>query len=346
VREVAAEIDRWLAEGAPVALATVIETWGSAPRRVGAKMAVSADRRVAGSVSGGCVEGAVIEAAGEVLKWGRPRLLRFGVADETAWAVGLSCGGTIDVFVEPVEPSFQARVQAQLDTERPAATVTVVAGEETLLGRKVLLLGAEGDLVGELGRGLDALAVAAARSALAEGRGRRLPLSGPESAEVFVDVLRPAPLLVIVGGVHIAIALVALARALGFRTIVVDPRLPFGRDDRFPGADRVVHDWPAEALGAIGLGPDSAVAVLTHDPKLDDPALIAALPSPAFYVGALGSKATQARRRQRLLEVGVTEEQLARLKAPIGLDLGGRSPEEIALAVLAEIIAVRNRRPE
>jgi xanthine dehydrogenase accessory factor len=267
------------------------------------------------------------------------------VADETAWAVGLSCGGTIEVFVEPVEPSFQARVRAELDTERPAATVTVVGGEEALLGRKVLL-GADGNPEGELGRGLDAPAVAAARSALAEGRGRRFPLSGFQSAEVFVDVLRPAPLLVVVGGVHIAIALVALARALGYRTIVVDPRQPFGRDDRFPGADRVVHDWPGEALGAIGLGPDSAVAVLTHDPKLDDPALIAALPSPAFYVGALGSKATQARRRKRLLEVGVTEEQLARLKAPIGLDLGGRSPEEIALAVLAEIVAVRNRRPE
>jgi xanthine dehydrogenase accessory factor len=344
MRDVLADIDRWQAEGRPVALATVVETWGSAPRRVGAKMALTADQRMAGSVSGGCVEAAVIEAGGEVLKSRRPRLLHFGVADETAWAVGLSCGGTIEVFVEPVDLGFHEAVRAEITGERPAAVVTVLRGPEAFLGGK-LLLGASGHVRGTIGGGLDEPAVAAGRSALAQGRSQRVALPAALGAEVFVDVLRATPLLVIVGGVHIAIALTSVAKALGYRTIVVDPREPFGSAERFPHADRVLHGWPGEVLDQVGLTSDSAVAVLTHDPKLDDPALRAALPSPAFYVGALGSKATQARRRQRLLEAGLTEEALGRLKAPIGLDLGGRSPEEIALSVMAQIVAVRNGRP-
>jgi xanthine dehydrogenase accessory factor len=342
MRDVLAEIDRWQAEGRPVALATVVETWGSAPRRAGAKLALTADQRIAGSVSGGCVEGAVVEAGGEVLKTRRPQLLHFGVADETAWAVGLSCGGTIEVFVEPLDPAFHEAVRSQLATERPAAIVTVLRGPEALVGRK-LLLRADDDVRGSIGGGLDEAAAAAGRAALAEGRSQRRPLPA-DGGEVFVDVLRPSPTLVLVGGVHIAIALTTLAKALGYRTIVVDPRQAFGSAERFPHADRVVDAWPEEGLERIGLHPDAAVAVLTHDPKLDDPALRAALRSPAFYVGALGSKATQARRRQRLLEAGVSEEQIGRLRAPIGLDLGGRSPEEIALSVMAQIVAVRNGR--
>jgi xanthine dehydrogenase accessory factor len=342
MRDVLAEIDRWQAEGRAVALATVVETWGSAPRRAGAKLALTADQRIAGSVSGGCVEGAVVEAGGEVLKTRRPRLLHFGVADETAWAVGLSCGGTIEVFVEPLDPAFHEAVRSQIATERPAAVVTVLKGSEAIVGRK-LLLRADGEVQGSIGAGLDETAAAAGRAALAEGRSQRRPLPA-NGGEVFVDVLRPSPTLVLVGGVHIAIALTTLAKALGYRTIVVDPRRAFGTAERFPHADRVVDAWPDEGLDQIGLHSDSAVAVLTHDPKLDDPALRAALRSPAFYVGALGSKATQARRRQRLLEAGVTEEQIGRLRAPIGLDLGGRSPEEIALSVMAQIVAVRNGR--
>jgi xanthine dehydrogenase accessory factor len=174
---------------------------------------------------------------------------------------------------------------------------------------------------------------------VADGKSTRTTLG---ESQVFLEVVRPAPTLVAVGGVHIAIALTRIAQALGYRTIVVDPRPAFASEARFPHADRVVSDWPDEALGRIGLTAETAVAVLTHDPKLDDPALRAALPSAAFYVGALGSKATQAKRRQRLLEGGLSEEQVDRLHAPIGLDLGGRSPEEIALSVMGEVVAVRN----
>jgi xanthine dehydrogenase accessory factor len=187
--------------------------------------------------------------------------------------------------------------------------------------------------------GIDAAALAEARSALQAGLSRRVA-SGER--ELFVDVVRPAPRLVIVGGVHIAIVLVTLAKTLGFRTVLVDPREAFGNAKRFPHADEIVNDWPDAALARIAPDSSTAVAVLTHDPKLDDPALLAALPSRAFYVGALGSRRTQEKRRQRLVEAGVTPEVLGRLHGPIGLPLGGRSPEEIAVAILAEIVAARN----
>jgi len=343
MRDVLADIDRWRAEGRPVAIATVVETWGSSPRRVGAKMALTEGHRMAGSVSGGCVEGAVIEAGDAVLKSGRPRLLHFGVADETAWAVGLSCGGSIDVFVEPLEADFYDALRDRLAAEAPLAVATVLSGPEPAVGRK-LIVSEDGSARGSIGSGLDEAVVAAARAALAQGRSQRSPLPEPVRAEAFVEVVRPSPTLVVVGGVHIAVALTTIAKAMGYHTVVVDPRRPFGSGERFPHADRVVNAWPDEGIGEVGLTSDSAVAVLTHDPKVDDPALRAALPSPAFYVGALGSKATQAKRRQRLLDAGLTEEQIGRLRAPIGLDLGGRSPEEIALAVMAQIVAVRYGR--
>jgi xanthine dehydrogenase accessory factor len=341
LRDLLPEIDRWRAAGESVALATVVRTWGSAPRGIGSRMALTRGGGVAGSVSGGCVEGAVLEAGREVLASGRPRLLHFGVADETAWAVGLSCGGVIEVFVEPLDAELYDAVRTELMAERPAALAEIVKGPDELLGRK-LLVRADGRAEGSI-PGLDAAVREAARSALGEGRAGRVELPGPPPAEVFVDALRPSPTLVIVGGVHIAVALCALARTLGYRTVVVDPRQAFGNLERFPHADRVVQAWPDEALGQIGLTPSTAVAVLTHDPKLDDPALRAALASPAFYVGALGSKTTQQKRRGRLLEAGLSPERIGRLHAPIGLELGGRSPEEIALAVMAQIVAERNK---
>lgn len=348
MRDILPEIERWRAAGGAVAVATVIETWGSAPRGVGAKMALTPDVKIAGSVSGGCVEGAVVEAGVQVLRSGRPQLLRFGVADDTAWEVGLACGGTIEVFVEPYDLALHDHLRALAAEERPAAVVTVVRGGADLLGRKILLRD-DGTLVGSLGGVLDQRAAEAARASFAEGRSRRLALEaspGADPIEMFVEALLPSPTLVVVGGVHIAIALTAIAKTLGYRVVVVDPRKAFGSAARFPHADRLVHSWPDDALGEIGLTAATAVAVLTHDPKLDDPALRAALPSAAFYVGALGSRATQAKRRQRLLEAGITEAQLARLRAPIGLDLGGRTPEEIALAVMAQIVAARNGRAE
>ena len=334
-----ADINRWLTNGDPVAIATVIETWGSAPRRSGAKMAVSARGKISGSVSGGCVEGAVAEAAAEVLRSGRAQMLHFGVADEMAWEVGLACGGEIDVFVQPVRADTLQAVRAGADV--PSVTITVVRGSEPSLGRQ-MLVHEDGEQVGALGSGLDETALTQARIALAEGRSRRHVIKG--GTELFIELRRPPLTLVVVGGVHIAIPLVTMARSLGYRTVVVDPRRSFGSVERFPDVGQLLHSWPDRALTGLHLDDSTAVAVLTHDPKLDDPALRVALSSPAFYVGALGSRSTNAKRRERLLAAGLAAEQLDRLRAPIGLDLGGSSPREIALSVLAEIVAARHQR--
>jgi len=345
MRDVLPSIDRWLARGEPIALATVIQTWGSAPRGVGAKMAMTAGGEIAGSVSGGCVEGAVFETGSEVLKTGRPQLLHFGVADDTAWEVGLACGGTIEVFVEKLDLAHYDTLRTALIEEQPAATVTVVRGPEEYLGRTLTLF-AGGEIFGALSNGPDSIATSAAREALASGESKRLTLTPPDAAplEVFVEVLLPSPTLVIVGGVHIAIALASLAKTLGYRTILVDPRKAFGSEARFPHVDHLIQTWPEEALAQVRLNRSTAVATLTHDPKLDDPALRVALHSPAFYVGALGSLRTQAQRRERLAEAGFTEAQLDRLHGPIGLSIGASTPEEIALAVMAQIVAVRNKQ--
>ncbi len=339
MRDVLTDIDRWLTKGESVVLATVIRTWGSAPRRVGAKMAVSSRGQISGSVSGGCVEGAVAEAAAEVLRSGRPQMLHFGVADETAWEAGLACGGEIDVFVQPLHVEMFQSARAAADT--PGATITVVRGLEQYMGRQALVHEG-GEQVGALQAGLDETALAQAHKALAEGRSRCL--AAQEGVELFVEVRRPPLTLVVVGGVHIAIPLVAMAEVLGYRTVVVDPRRSFGNVERFPDVDQLLHAWPDRALSELQMDNSTAVAVLTHDPKLDDPALRVALGSPAFYVGALGSRRTNENRRERLLAAGLSAEQLERLRAPIGLDLGGRSPGEIALSVLAEIVAAQHQR--
>ena len=330
---------RWLRAGEKVALATVIGTWGSAPRRIGAKMAVSASGEISGSVSGGCVEGAVAEAAADVLRSGRAQLLHFGVADDIAWEVGLACGGAIDVIVQP----FHGEVfDAFLNTgDTPNVTLTVVSGSEESFGRQ-MFLDADGKQTGGLGYGLDKDAVVQARLALSEGWSRQVDLG--HGIEIFLDVSRPPLTLVVVGGVHIAIPLVSMAKAIGFRTVVVDPRRSFGSVDRFPDVDQLLHFWPDRALNKLQLDMTTAVAVLTHDPKLDDPALRVALPSASFYVGALGSRNTNIKRRERLIDSGVATEHIERLRAPIGLDLGGRSPGEIALSVMAEIVEVQYQR--
>jgi xanthine dehydrogenase accessory factor len=329
-RDVARDVERWKAEGEEVALATVVRTWGSGPRGPGSKMALTRDARVAGSVSGGCVEAAVVEEGREVLSTGEPKLLRFGVADETAWNVGLTCGGSIEIFVEKLgDPLFRAFSEA-MEKRSALVRATTIAGPD--LGSTVLLR--EGETPeGGLQR--------AAQRALE--RGQPEVVAQADGSEVFIDVELPSPTLVMIGGVHISIALTAIAKALGYRTIVIDPRGVFGNEERFPHADQLVQEWSDEGLEAIGLDRSSAVATLTHDPKIDDPALMVALRSPAFFVGALGSRKTHEKRRKRLLERGLTEAELSRLFAPVGLDIGSRSPEEIALSVMAQIVAVRNR---
>lgn len=320
-------------------------------------MALTPAGKIAGSVSGGCVEGATFEAGVRVLKTGQPQLLRFGVADETAWEVGLACGGTIDVFVNSLDSALFAFLHSTIKDECAAAFTTVIRGPEEYLGRGIVLR-EDGKVYGTLGADLDELAMAATRAALEAGESRRQMLDASASTpkqvatattqpipevEVFVDVLMPPPTLIIVGGVHIAIALVHIAKNLGYRTIVVDPRRSFGSASRFPHVDRLLHTWPDKALIEIGLTRSTAVALLTHDRKLDDPGLKVALPSRAFYVGALGSRKTQAQRRQRLLDEGLSKTDLDRLHGPIGLDIGAQTPEEIALAIMGEIVAARHR---
>lgn len=343
MRDVRGPLQEWVQKGLPVALATVIETWGSAPRRVGAKMAFTLAGQVAGSVSGGCVEGAVIESGLEVLATGRPRLLIFGVTDETAWEAGLPCGGSIRVFVEPLQPDHFWFLCDALDRDAPAGSLTIVDGPEGGVGRKLSFSpGAATPLVGD---DLGAQAMAALRVSVEAGRPARLKLEAGsgESVDVFVDVIPSSPTLVLVGGVHIAQAMAQLAKALGYRTVVIDPRRIFGTRERFPDVDRLVQAWPDQAFSEFPLTAHSAVAILTHDSKIDDPALLAALRSPAFYIGALGGREAQVKRRQRLLAAGVSEEALARLHAPIGLPIGAESPEEIALSVMAEIVAAQKR---
>ncbi len=330
IRDIAADVDRWRGEGEDVALATVVRTWGSGPRGAGAKMAMTRDARIAGSVSGGCVESAVVEQGREVLETGKPKLLRFGVTDETAWNVGLSCGGTIEVFVETLTDAVYGALRSALEEERAVAKATVIKGEP--LGRTLV--------VDDDTSTSDESAMAeAARRALDAGRSEQVAL---DDVEVFIDVELPPPVLVMVGGVHVAVALTSMADALGYRTIIVDPRGVFGSEERFPHAGEIIREWPDKALKKLAINRSTAIATLTHDPKLDDPALEVALPSQAFYVGALGSKRTQEKRRRRLVERGLTEDELARLHAPIGLPIGSRSPEEIALSVMAQIVATRN----
>jgi xanthine dehydrogenase accessory factor len=341
MRDILSDLDKWRAENASIALATVIQTWGSSPRRAGAKMALTPGGRITGSVSGGCVEGAVYEAGVEILKSNHPRLLHFGVADETAWEVGLACGGSIDIFVKPLDLEFYDALRAALLEEHSVVVVTVVRGPDELLGCEMLVR-EDGNSTGSLHADLDRGAMDLARNALARGESRRVSLG--EDVEAFMEVVLPPPTLIAVGGVHITIALMSLAKTLGYRTVVIDPRSAFGNEERFPNVDRLIPLWPQEAFQQVPLTRSTAIAMVTHDPKLDDPALKIALPSPAFYVGALGSQTTQAKRRQRLLEGGLTEELLNRLHGPIGLDIGAGTPEEIAMSIMAEIVAARNTR--
>jgi len=315
----------WAREGRGAALATVVETWGSAPRPRGAQLAVSGEAEMMGSVSGGCVEGAVVAEAIEALADGVPRMLEYGVSDADAFAVGLACGGTIRVMVEPVGrgdgPSLE--ILAALAEARAARRQAVYAVRPGAWERR--LVTGPGDPLWP-----------AAAAALAADR------SGFEG-EWFLGVHNPPLRMAIVGAVHIAQALAPMARLAGYDVTVIDPREAFASEARFPGT-ALVHDWPDEALAALGLDARTAVVTLTHDPKLDDPAVRAALASPAFYIGCLGSPRTHAKRVARLEAAGFAPEAIARIHAPVGLDIGASAPGEIAVATLAEVTARLRRR--
>jgi len=345
MRDVLQDIEPWRRDGKRIAVATVVKVWGSAPRPLGSKMAVSDAGDMAGSVSGGCVEGAVYEEAQGVMERGEPKLVHFGVSDDQAWAVGLSCGGQIDVFIEPLgeRTAIYDKLKESIEEERLVALATVVAGPG--LGEQMLLW-PDGSFLGDVGpRELEKHVedlVAELFGSFASER-RTFDVTG-EEVEVFVEVHPPRPKLIIVGAVHVAIPLVTFAKALGLRTIVVDPRTAFATRDRFPHADELDSRWPDEALEAIGVNENTFVALLSHDLKLDVPALEIVLRRPARYVGALGSKKTHAKRVAALLERGISDDAIARIHNPIGLDLGGRKAEEIAVAVIAEMVAVSHGR--
>ena len=350
----------WRAAGDPFVVATVVATSGGAPRELGAAMAVrmaaGAPAEVVGSVSGGCVEAAVYEAAAEVLASGQARLEVYGTGD--AEAVGLTCGGTLSVLIAPstLGTDWLDRLDAA------SALATVIAGPDELLGRSIGVgpasgPGAEADHTPHtLLPGHDALSCAIARDASAMietgGSGRRTygpdgcPASEPgvDSVTVFVSVFAAPPHLVILGALDHAATLATLGRFLGYRVTVCDARAVFATAERFPDADEVVVDWPHRYLGSLPLDASTAVCVLTHDPKFDVPALELALRSPAGYVGAMGSRRACDDRIARLREAGLSDLELARLAAPIGLDLGAATPAETAVSIAAELIAVRHRR--
>jgi xanthine dehydrogenase accessory factor len=299
----------WHRAGRGAVLATVVETWGSAPRGVGSQLVVSGDGEMQGSVSGGCVEGAVVVEAMEMVGGTQGRMLEFGVSDDEAFAVGLACGGRIRVWVEPVDAMGEA-VLAELVDAR-AARRAVAYEVDVASGTRRLV---------EAERWPERF---------------RADRSGMEG-EVFVHVHNPPLRMIVVGAVHIAQALLPMARMAGYDPVLVDPRPAFGAEARFPG-ERIVEDWPDEALDAIGLDARTAVVTLTHDPKLDDPAIARALRSEVFYLGCLGSKRTHAKRVARLDEAGFSQAEIAKIHAPVGLDIGAQGPGEIALSVMAEI---------
>lgn len=345
MRDVLPRIEAWHRGGEAVALATVVATWGSSPRPAGSAMAIAAGGGIAGSVSGGCVESAVAEAARASLLDGRSRRLTFGVADPDAWAVGLSCGGTIEVLVTPLDRDDPAIAAwgAALAAERAVAVATVLSDPGS--GRRMLVAAGAPEPVGGLGdAALDDAARAALRRALAEEAAPATVTlaAGGAELEVFVAVYAPRPRLVLVGAVHVAEPLVGFAHALGFRTVVIDPRRAFATRARFPDVETLVHDWPDVALRELGLDRHTYLATLSHDPKLDLPALRLGLASPARYLGALGSRRTHERRLATLRDEGFDDAALGRIHAPIGLDLGSRQPAEIALAIAAELVAVRS----
>jgi len=357
MRELVGDYRRLEAKGEPIGRGVVTSVWGSAPRRPGASMLATSGGAIAGSVSGGCVESATATEIAYAIQQRRPKVVEFGVSDETAWNVGLACGGTIRILVEPqVRPEFIDL----LDGPHGLVLATVVE-EGALLGAGLLVLddgsvrgpyapASAGETDGDTDTAIRVLEGAvdavrlAALDALRHQRSvvERVPLPDGSELEVFFEVHSKRPRLVIFGGVHVASALVALAKPLGYRTIVADGREAFVTPDRFPDADELICAWPEEAFAQIQLDTATYVCILSHDPKFDEPALEIALQSRAAYVGAIGSRKTQAARRQRLLDTGLTEEQVGRLRGPIGLDLGGTHPSETALAILAEITAVRN----
>jgi len=362
VRDILSKITKWWEAGETFGLATVVHTFRSAPRDPGAALAVSAGGEVTGSVSGGCVEGAVYELSIDVCATGSPVLQTYGVSDDDAFAVGLTCGGILDIFVEPVN---QARfpelgeIAAAVERGEPVAVATVIAGPGRVGARRVIWAedpvqadsgaargrsaGASGTLGSER---LDAAVDDDVRGMLAQGLTgiRRYGAHGERRGDelsVFVNSFAPPPRMLVFGAIDFAAAVARVGKFLGYHVTVCDARQVFATKSRFPDADEVVVEWPHRFLGGTSVDSRTVICVLTHDPKFDVPLLEVALRTPAGYIGAMGSRRTHDDRLARLRAVGLADDELARLRSPIGLDLGARTPEETAVSIAAELIQLR-----
>jgi xanthine dehydrogenase accessory factor len=306
MREVLNELNQWTRDGEDVAIATVVETWGSSPRPLGSKMIVTRSGKMAGSVSNGCIEGAVFDEAQKVLKSGEPKVAAFGVTDDVAFEVGLACGGHIEVFIQPLNSAHGELIAMINRNEAGTLRTNLVTGETNV---------APGLPPGtELAR---------------------------RDGNFFVEPVRRPAHLVIIGAIHIAIPLHRLAKLLGYRVTVIDARAKFATRERFPDADELIVAWPDEAMSKIAIDPSTYIVILTHDPKFDLPALRSVLGKEAGYIGAIGSRKTNEKRFAALRKEGFSEGDIAEVHGPIGLDLGSRGAEETALGILAEITAVR-----
>jgi xanthine dehydrogenase accessory factor len=339
--EVLEQATAWRAQGRESALATVVRTSGSTPRGTGAKLLVSRDGAIVGSVSGGCVESDVAAHAVEVMTQGRPRLVSYGISDEFGIEVGLACGGSIEVLIEGLGADPYAEVATLVRQEVPVVVATAVR-PEAAIGRRVVF--ARGEARGTLGdtvldRSVQEKVPELIRSG--QSRSMRFKDQSGEETEVFLDAYPAPPTLFIFGGVHVAIPLTRYAKILGFRVNVIDPRGIFATPERFAEADELAITYPEDYLSRVELNENSYVVVLTHDPRHDEPILKRVVGSRASYVGAIGSRKTNQERMARLMAQGVPQEQLARVHAPVGMDIGAQTPEEIALAIMAEIIAAR-----
>ena len=331
MREILSTLESWIEAGHSFATCTVTETWGSSPRPVGSVMAVRDDGLICGSVSGGCVETTVVEAAVAAIEDQESRELKFdAITDESVWEVGLSCGGQVQIWVEP-QPNLRSPQQwqilaGQLKADRAVVWITRLDGRPS----EAWLPDTQDPTGGQAEK-----ALATRRSFEVQEEGQR----------IFLNAFPCRERIVIVGSVHIAVPLIKFARECGFETIVVDPRSAFANVERFPyPPDKLIVSWPEEAFAQIGLHSETYVTVLTHDPKIDDIALSLALNSPVAYIGALGSRKTQAKRREQLGELGFSDQTVSRIHGPIGLNIGAKSPEEIAISIMAEIIQVRRAR--
>ena len=344
MKEILPDLDLWQSQGEEIALATVVQVRRSAPRPPGARLCVTRGGRMSGSVSGGCVEADVFERAMQVLDSRTPEVASYGIADEMGFEVGLSCGGSIDVLIEPfVAGDEWAALRRSVERDQEAVYAVGLA-PASLLGRKLVRLDANRS-VGSIASDLDS-AIADESDRLLQVGGTKiltLPWQG-DQAQVYMEAFRPSPRLLIVGATHTAMSLCRLATEVGFQVTVIDVRTALATPERFPDANRIIHAWPDDALAQAPLDGYSSLVVLTHDPKFDVPALACGLRSQARYVGAQGSRVTHEGRKRQLRQQGFSDDDLAHIRAPIGLDIGSRTPAELALSILAEVLAVQYGR--